>query len=104
MTTDQSTDATPTDEPPVGAPDGYSVPADADPVTCEYCGAPFTDDDSLALHWGVEHDASLTDAEREAFEAAYDDESEDLRLFRLKSIAVLVALYFVLLMAYSVFG
>lgn len=103
MTPDEPHTTT-TDESPARAPDGYTVPPDADPVTCRYCGAPFTDDESLALHQGVEHDDRLTDAEREAFTTAYDDESEALRLFRLKAVAALVVVYFVLLMAFSVFG
>jgi len=85
-------------------PEGYVDPDDEDHVVCGYCGAPFADAEQLALHHGLEHDGRLTEAEREAFESAYADESEDIRLFRLKALAVLVALYFVLLMTYSVFA
>jgi hypothetical protein len=104
VTTDTPTDTNRATDSPTVVPDGYTVPADAEPVTCEYCGAPFSDEEGLALHRGVEHGARLTDAEREAFRAAYEEESEELRLFRLKAVAALVAIYFVLLMAFSVFG
>lgn len=102
MTTDSTFDTT--DERTASEPAGYNVPPDATHVECAYCGAPFADEELLALHHGFAHESRLTDAERNAFEAAYAEESEDLRLFRLQAVAVLVALYFVLLMAYSVFG
>ena len=87
-----------------GVPDGYVDPDGDDHVTCGYCGAPFADEDLLALHHGLDHEDGLTESERETFEAVYEDESEDIRFFRLKAVAVLVALYFVLLMTYSVFA
>ena len=102
MTTDTTPETTP--ERTASEPTGYTVPPDATHVDCGYCGAPFADEELLALHHGLAHEDRLTDAEREAFESAYTDEDEDLKLFRLKAVAVLVALYFVLLMAYSVFG
>jgi hypothetical protein len=89
---------------PDGEPRGYTVRTDDEHVACEYCGAPFADDDLLALHRGVEHEGRLTADQRDAFEAAYDAETEDLKLFRLQAIAVLIVLYFVLLMAFSVFA
>lgn len=95
---DRTADRTP------GVPDGYVDPDGDDHVVCEYCGAPFADAEVLALHHGLDHENRLTAAERESFESAYDDESEDIRLFRLKALAVLVALYFFLLMTYSVFA
>ncbi|WP_246983427.1 C2H2-type zinc finger protein [Halorientalis marina] len=85
-------------------PDGYVDPDGDDHVACEYCGAPFADEELLALHRGLDHEGRLTETEREAFESAYGDEAEDIRLFRLKALAVLVALYFFLLMTYSVFA
>lgn len=80
------TDATPPDDAP----------------RCSYCGAAFPTERLRALHRGLEHHDSLDDAEREAFEEAYLDESEDLRSFRLRALAVLVALYFGFLMTYAV--
>jgi hypothetical protein len=85
-------------------PREYDVPTDAEPVVCAHCGAPFADDELLALHRGIDHADALDGAEREAFEDAYEAESEDLRLFRLKALGALVVLYFGLLMMYSVFA
>lgn len=102
MTPDTTPDTTP--ERTATEPTGYTVPPDATHVDCAYCGAPFADEELLALHHGLAHGDRLTDAEREAFESAYADEAEDLHMFRLQAVAILVALYFVLLMAYSVFG
>jgi hypothetical protein len=75
-----------------------------EPIRCEYCDRRFAEDDLLALHRGLAHSRRLTDGEREAFEAAYAGEEEGLRLFRLKALLALMALYFLLLFAYSVFG
>ena len=82
----------------------YTVPPDADPLRCEYCAVPFVEETSLALHRGLEHESRLTETQQAAFEAAYDAEREEIRLFRLKALAALVVLYFGLLMTYSVFA
>jgi hypothetical protein len=84
------------------APEEYSVPTDDETFVCEYCGAPFATEEVRALHWGLDHPGSLTDAQRAAHEAAADDEDEELRLYRLKALGILVLLYFGLLMTYSV--
>ncbi|PSP72258.1 DNA-binding protein [Halobacteriales archaeon QS_3_64_16] len=73
-------------------------------MRCEYCGRRFAESDLLALHRGLAHAGRLTDGEREAFETAYAGEEEGLRLFRLKALLALMALYFLLLFAYSIFG
>jgi hypothetical protein len=68
---------------------------------CQHCGAQFARAEYHALHLGQEHESVLTSAEREAYEAARDDEAEALRLFRLKALAVLVAVYFGFLIVYA---
>ena len=88
----------------VTSPSEYAVPPEVDPHRCEYCGAPFTDPDLLALHRGLNHESLLSDQEYEAFQTAYDAENDEIRLFRLKALAVLVFLYFGLLMTFSVFA
>jgi len=77
------------------------VPPDATPHVCERCGHPFTAESRLALHRGLAH-TELTPEEREAFEAAREEEEADLRRFRLLALAALVALYFGFLMTYAV--
>ncbi|PSP82239.1 DNA-binding protein [Halobacteriales archaeon QS_1_68_17] len=86
------------------APDGYAVPDGESPVACRYCGRPFGDDQLLALHRGLEHGDRLGDDERAAFEDALASERDQLRRFRLKALAALVALYFGLLIAYAAFA
>jgi len=91
-------------EPDARAGHTYTVPREDDALVCEYCGAPFAVEEFRALHWGLEHPDSLTDDQRTAAEAALEDETEELRLFRLKALGVLVLLYFGLMMAYAVFA
>ncbi|WP_435069354.1 C2H2-type zinc finger protein [Haloplanus sp. C73] len=78
------------------------VPPDATAHVCERCGRPFTREQHLALHRGLNHPETLSDAEREAFETARDEETEELRRFRLLALAALVGLYFGFLMTYAV--
>ncbi|MFD1589243.1 C2H2-type zinc finger protein [Halorientalis brevis] len=84
------------------ASEQYTVPTGDDAFVCEYCGAPFATEEYHSLHLGLQHGASLTDDQRDAFEAAATDEAEELKLFRLKALGLLVLLYFGLLMTYAV--
>lgn len=74
-----------------------SPPEDA--PRCPHCDAPFHTERLRDLHVGYEHDVE-SEAEREAFEAAYRAETDDIRRFRLKVIGALVLLYFGLLFVY----
>ncbi|WP_251341208.1 DNA-binding protein [Haloplanus halophilus] len=78
------------------------APPDAASHVCERCGRPFARGEYLALHRGLRHPSDLSAAEREAFEAAREEEEADLRRFRLLALAALVALYFGFLMTYAV--
>ena len=77
-------------------------PADDDAVVCDRCGQPFATETLLALHRGQAHTDDLSDDERTAFETAYDDEQEEIRLFRLKALGSLIVIYFGFLMVYAV--
>jgi hypothetical protein len=77
---------------------------DEDAVRCAYCDRPFGDERRLALHRGLVHEHELTPEERAAFEDTRETEREELRLFRLKALGVLVLLYFGLLMAFALFA
>jgi len=70
-------------------------------VVCEHCGRPFAETELLALHRGHAHPRSLTVDQREAFEAAYEAETDDLRRFQLKAAGLVVLLYFGFLMLYA---
>lgn len=78
------------------------VPPDEHAYVCEHCGRPFVHETHLALHRGLDHPTDLSAAEREAFEAASEEEETDLRRFRLLALAALVALYFGFLLTYAV--
>nr|WP_135364698.1 C2H2-type zinc finger protein [Halosimplex halophilum] len=80
----------------------YEVPPAETAAECEYCGRPFESEGLLALHHGRAHGSALTDDERAAYEDAYEAESGQLGRFRLKALAILVLLYFGLLMVYAV--
>ena len=86
-----------------GTVDRRSPPPDppAEPAVCEYCGDRFVDDDLLALHRGLEHGPALTEAEREAYEAAVASERDAIRLFRLKALGALLLLYFGFIFVYA---
>lgn len=99
------TDDTPArshDDPERGATPEYAVPPGAATADCEYCGAPHADEEVLALHRGLEHPEQLTPAQRDAFEAAYEREEDEIRRFRLIALGALVLLYFLLFMTYAV--
>jgi hypothetical protein len=71
------------------------------PYDCPYCDRAFHRESYLALHRGQTHPDDLTDAERQAFETARDEEEEELRLFRLQALAALVFIYFGFLLVYA---
>lgn len=79
--------STVSETPEVLVPEGETPEA-----SCPYCGRPFRAADLRALHVGTAHRGACTDAEREAYEDAYETESDALFLFQLKSVAALVAL------------
>ncbi|MFB6130527.1 MAG: hypothetical protein ABEJ28_06875 [Salinigranum sp.] len=81
-----------------------SVPEGASAFVCERCGRPFAAERSLALHRGLAHPTTLTDAERTAFADAREAEDGELFRFRIVALGALVALYFGLLFAYALFG
>jgi hypothetical protein len=72
-----------------------------EPATCSYCGEKFVDEQLLALHRGIEHESRLSEAEADAYRAARDTEREDIRLFRLKALAALLAIYFGFIFVYA---
>ena len=96
MSTDAPTDAT-TDRSPAAT----DVPPGETTHDCPYCGRPFSEEEYRTLHVGLDHHEECTEAELEAFREAYRDETEEIRLFRLKAIGALVLLYFGFLFTYS---
>ena len=68
---------------------------------CPHCGARFGRAAYRDLHLGQEHEGALDDEQRRAYEDARGAEREELRLFRLKALAALVAVYFGFLIVYA---
>ncbi|WP_336136803.1 hypothetical protein [Natronomonas amylolytica] len=83
--------------------DSYTPPPDApeQPATCDYCGEQFVDEELLALHHGLAHEEELSEAETDAYRAARETERDEMRLFRLKALAALVAIYFGFIFVYA---
>lgn len=80
------------------------IPDGESPARCPHCSQPFTSETLRTLHEGVAHYDALDDDCQEAFAEAYENEHESIRLFRLKALIVLVALYFGFLWTYSLVG
>ncbi|MFD1514880.1 DUF7410 domain-containing protein [Halomarina rubra] len=81
---------TPTDSTPHGSPVPTDVPPDAVVATCPYCDRPFPSDHLRALHLGERHAARLSDRERDAFERAEETEVDDLFVYHLKVVSLIV--------------
>lgn len=79
----------------------YDVPADAPTHGCPYCEAVLTTDELLDLHIGVEHEDEASEAELEAYEDTFERESNQVFIYHLKVISLVVAIYFVFLFTYS---
>lgn len=79
----------------------FDVPRDRQPAaTCPYCDRPFTAERARALHVGEVHADACTGTERGAYEAAREDERDDLFYFHLKAVATLGAVYAVTVVLY----
>jgi hypothetical protein len=97
--TPPTTDATATDQsrrPETRVPDG-----DDPAATCPYCDRPFPERRFRDLHVGNSHEG-ITDEEREAYDAAVDDETDDLFVYHLMVIGALVAVYAGLIILYMI--
>ncbi|MFC7096599.1 DUF7410 domain-containing protein [Halobaculum marinum] len=81
----------------------YAVPPGATAYECPRCGRPFAHERHRDLHLGQSH-GDLTDDERDAYAAARDDETDDLRHFRIVSLGLLVLFYFGFLFLFAIFG
>lgn len=83
-------------ETPPGDPDLPPVETDLDGCDevydCPRCGRPFRRAHQRDLHLGESHD-DLDDAERDAYEAAAQQEQDDLFFFHIKVVVALGVLY-----------
>jgi len=79
----------------------YTTGEDKSPHVCNYCGHPFSHEEWLDLHRGLEHPNELSDEHISAFQSAHEAEEGELARFRLRALGVLILLYFCLLMIYA---
>lgn len=79
----------------------YDVPPDAPAHECPYCEAVLPERELLELHVGIEHEHDATDDELEAFEDTFEWESNQVFIYHLKVISLVVTIYFVFLFTYS---
>jgi len=114
--------ATPTNDAAASAShDGDAAPATADAATaastpgpnvavpegeqpaarCRHCERPFKNERLYALHLGEVHPDACSDAERERYEAIYDEENHDLFTFHVKVVVTLLVTYFVFTYLYG---
>jgi hypothetical protein len=79
----------------------FDVPAGEQPAaTCPHCDRPFAAERARDLHVVEAHPDACSDAEREAHEAALDDERADLFYYHVKAVAALGAIYAVTVILY----
>lgn len=79
----------------------YDVPEGAEAHDCPYCVAVFPQEELRDLHVGIDHEDVATEDELETFEDRYERESNDVFIYHLKAIALVVVIYFVFLFAYG---
>ncbi len=72
-----------------------------EPAVCDHCGDRFADEHLLALHRGRAHADRLSEAERAAYREAREEERDDLRLFRIKALGLLLLIYFGFIYVYA---
>lgn len=79
----------------------YDVPPGADAYPCPYCDVVEPREDLRDLHVGHRHADVATDAELDTFERTFERESNDVFIYHLKVISLVVAIYFIFLFTYS---
>lgn len=87
--------------PPTRSTREYDVPPEADGHECPYCAAIEPRETLLELHIGHAHEGEATDEELDTFEKTFERESNDVFIYHLKVISLVVAIYFVFLFTYS---
>ncbi|MFC7213010.1 hypothetical protein ACFQO4_02800 [Saliphagus sp. GCM10025334] len=85
---------------PVTEPE-YDVPEEGPALTCPYCARPLQTEELLTYHVGLAHDDVCSDAERETFEEAREDEEFDLFTFHAKAAVSVFLIYFMFVFLYG---
>jgi hypothetical protein len=77
---------------------------DTERFSCETCGQEFYTSELFILHRGVRHPATLDKVEQEQYREAYANEQSAIQTFRLRALAVMIALYFGVLFLYVIYA
>lgn len=78
----------------------FEVPNEETPqARCPYCERPFAAERVCTLHL-VAHQDEWTDAEQSAYEDAYESETDELFIYHLKVVALLVFVFFTFMYTY----
>lgn len=77
----------------------FEPPADGS-HTCPMCDRPFARAEYVMLHRGLDHPQTLSEDDRERFVEIYRGETDEIKRFRLKALATLIAMYFAFLYLY----
>lgn len=80
----------------------FDVPEDHVTVECSHCGRPFASEHQRDLHRGEVHGDAVDDAERDAYDAAIDEERDQLWMYHFKAVVVLLVIYMLTGLAYLV--
>lgn len=81
-------------------PDQFTVD-DSVANHCPHCGRPLATEHLRTLHVGERHSEEMTEAEAEAYEAAQDQESDDLFVFHIKVMAIITLVTFIFIYTYT---
>ena len=81
-------------------PDQFTVD-DGTADHCPYCGRPLATAHLRTLHVGERHSEAMTEAEATAYEAASDQESDDLFVFHIKVMAIITLVTFIFIYTYT---
>lgn len=74
---------------------------DGDAEYCPHCGQPLADEHLLALHIGEDHPDLMSTEEATAYEAAMEQEDDDLFVFHIKVMAAITLVTFVFIYTYA---
>lgn len=79
----------------------YDIPDNADVYECPYCDVVEPREDLRDLHIGHDHEDVADEEEQETFRQTFERESNQVFIYHLKVISLVVAIYFVFLFAFS---
>lgn len=74
---------------------------DDDAKRCPHCGRPLADEHLLTLHIGEEHAGAMSEAQATAYDAALEQEDDDLFIFHIKVMAAITLVTFVFIYTYA---